>query len=732
MQPTSAVRAVCQPRLRLALTIAIFCCGLLAELSPSLAAGTLLSSADPAFSLTVDTRWPQVSGYRPVKFTVVPLVPTNSTTTLHMEFKPRSWAMGSDRAGIVFDLDLPPGAASASTTISAPALYPWQSYSLEVWVNGQRSQALSQSNVGFAQAGVSEGMPQVLVVGGMSDGSPLSALFPVANVTQQWPATGVNTLSKGGVVLLPTLHTALASELPSRWIDYSGLDFIILSPSDLATISSQFPDAWEAIRRWTIAGGTLIVVGQGQDPAELAEFDQPLGVPTDSAQWKPPLPADLLRPFSSPMQDNYGAPVYSAVPGGMAMTTPVGPVPTATVATPAPPDTQSPPAVPTQPPFVWRSLGMGMVVSTEGNDLAKWSSDDWKWLLNTLGEQRWLWFLRHGLSLYRQNDQFWEWMIPGVGMVPVTGFRILITLFAVLIGPVLFLWLRRQGRLNLLLLIVPACALLVTGVLFSYALLSDGLDVRVRARSFTQIDQRSKSAACWARISYYAGLVPSGGLVFSRDVAVFPLQPEGTDSHESAGRSRSVVMDDDYQRLASGWLAPRTLTQFVTVRSRSTEVGLDVATQGGVTRVTNRLGVAVRRLLLNNSDDTLLTARDISAGATVELAPATLADEQDALKQLAQAQATRLPVGFDTNEYGAIFGIRGYRNRWYGRKNLVQAASPYTSLLEKSLTNCVDPKFTAGLAPRSYLAVVDQSPEIEWGVDQPRIEEGLNFVYGQW
>jgi len=38
---------------------------------------------------------------------------------------------------------------------------------------------------------------------------------------------------------------------------------------------------------------------------------------------------------------------------------------------------------------------------------------------------------------------------------------------------------------------VPACALIVTVALFMYAIVTDGVGVRTRVRSYTMIDQRS-------------------------------------------------------------------------------------------------------------------------------------------------------------------------------------------------------------------------------------------------
>ena len=110
--------------------------------------------------------------------------------------------------------------------------------------------------------------------------------------------------------------------------------------------------------------------------------------------------------------------------------------------------------------------------------------------------------------------RFLEVSRPRRGAVPVVSFEVLITLFALAIGPINYLLLRRWKRLHLLVVTVPLGATAVTFALFGYALLTDGLGTRLRVRSLTRIDQHRGEAITWARLSYYSGLSPRGGLEF--------------------------------------------------------------------------------------------------------------------------------------------------------------------------------------------------------------------------
>ncbi len=65
-----------------------------------------------------------------------------------------------------------------------------------------------------------------------------------------------------------------------------------------------------------------------------------------------------------------------------------------------------------------------------------------------------------GISLHEPNNDFWNFLIPGVGLVPVFQFQMLITLFMISPGPVNYYLLRHWGKLNLTVLTVPigACS----------------------------------------------------------------------------------------------------------------------------------------------------------------------------------------------------------------------------------------------------------------------------------
>src|SRR5262249_47048797 len=126
-------------------------------------------------------------------------------------------------------------------------------------------------------------------------------------------------------------------------------------------------------------------------------------------------------------------------------------------------------------PFVLHEVMLGQVVAIASDDPFAEEDHPWQWIFNTVGPQRLKWRFRHGASPDKGNQDFDNFLISDIGLPPVRTYRVLITLFVIVIGPVNYLLLRKKGRLHLLLFTVPAAALVASGGLVGYALLADGV-----------------------------------------------------------------------------------------------------------------------------------------------------------------------------------------------------------------------------------------------------------------
>ncbi len=742
--------------------------------------GTVHQRAWGGLKMTIDTRWVSGGAYRPVRITVTPSTPPIADRTLTVELLfGRLWDRRS-HLRVVQDIEIPAGSTSVQATLSVPQTAGWSGYQVNVLEDGQLVPQFGQSGPGddHAEWAWGEMFPKLLFVADkLPDTSSIAGLFD-AGQFYQYRSRGPQA---GGPTALPTGAAALPEDLPTRWIDYTNLDLALISYEQLASLADQRPEAFRAIVRWTFAGGNLCVYGIGRDWRRLGDLESLVGVAPGAED---PTPDPLARGWSKPDARLFGRSISGAGPGvtdpylasdilrgvasqeeyqvstyGYGNQVVVGPPMAAEPA--EKPDQRT--LIPrnlrpgSKSHFVFRPVGVGMLVAmadqnplpggefesslTVGSgtlleNLARGLEPDraggsleWAWLLNTLGSARFLWYQRHGMSTVQENPQFWEFLIPGVGLAPVVGFRVLITLFVLAIGPLNYFLLRRFGALHLLVVTIPLGAIAVTLALFGYALVADGLGTRVRVRSFTRIDQQQGQAACWSRLSYYAGVAPLGGLRFPDDVAVIPLEHFPV---EQGSAERELIWEQD-QWLAKGWLASRTPTQLLTMRSRATSRGLTISGSEDnpeSIRVENGLGTRIVQLVVRDKAGPYYWAADLGAGAAADAEPVAQTEAQRRLAPTFAEHQPRYPPGLDRYASSGFSGWGSYRRRWLWMANQTNAPPPQqeTGLLEQSLLAAR----SAALEPGSYLAVVEQSPEAALGTPAAREEASLHVILGTW
>lgn len=726
--------------------------------------------ATHGLKLTIDSHWVTGSSYRPVQIiaSTVPPAPATRDQTIRVRLSPDAWYQ---RLRVEKTFTLPQGATSATTTILVPQHEEWDQFRVEVSKNGREIEELSDViDVSDSNAnGTSELYPTLLVID--SDAPPLARRTNLLNTHQRMLRFGkqsqpptqdlpdlrgvlkVYTYSGAfaGVTLTPgdrpnDLELLLMLEevrgvdvlppvdLPEQWIGLGGVDQVLISQPELEDLIRNHPLRWQSLRAWIAAGGCLFISEVGARFEHLESLEKQLQLPAlpevkqQNARYRNwnlpdrgPIATDRLT-FSA------GNVVYDEFDD---FEDPSGNRPS------QPPEKQGQEAPPL-PKFAWRDLGMGLVVAIGPGDEFTAGDTNWGWVNLSVAEGRFLWHQRHGVSTYRENDDYWNFLIPGVGTAPVTPFRVLITLFVVMIGPVNYIALRRRHKLQWMLITIPAGALLVTLGLFSFALLTDGLTTRVRVRSYTELDQREKLAVSWSRQCYYAGLAPSRGLTFPANASVTPIDrmPQNRYGNDSYTMRRQIEwLDDGRQRFAKGYLQSRVAAQFLVIQSGTSEAELLVGERpSGPPSVENRLGTRVRQLLLCDSQGNLFATADLAPEQLATLTP-VVADEEvrdDFFEKFVAGQLWD-PPGFDRQDYRRNrWGIWGRRYSSYGyygaNGNQVAAANSLRSLLELKLAAAP----WRELQPRSYLALVEHSPEVPLGTRTTREPTSFEVIAGRW
>jgi hypothetical protein len=736
-------------------------------------------------AITVDPRWANCYGYVPVQVTVRALRPSATDRVITVELHSGSWNAQWGSMAVTQQVELPQGSMSATMTIDTPLYSQYQISSgyfwFDIFVDGEKDKYLSIDFGSFNTNPQQSGNVSFLAVGlNAPSRSPVVwntaeyGLLPltVGELPARWieyTAFDVVTLSlsdlKSAAANNPQSHQALRrwvhaggqmwiSEVGQKWEQLSEVEKLLDLPAPARGEAGQAGQGltdrdaeergWQPVRPWpeNWDGRTVRFTDRRtgaqislRDPASIAQYsanrnyyvveekrtaaktdekqagqpngpvtntstrwflDQPLGfgkvrvfrggeVPT---MWKKLQQASLAGQQSTTVVDSSGAIIGSTTNASA----------TDPAATPA---ADPPPAV-------------EMALDTTAN-----------------------WIKRHGLAPDTPNSEFADWLVPGVGLAPVTEFRILITLFVLLIGPVNYLLLKRYRRLYLLVLTVPLAAALLTAALFVYALASDGLDTKVRVRSFTMLDQRSGEAACWARLSYYAGLAPGRGLTIPGDTAIFPIVPDwaGGGSPAEVGGARRITWDADGAQLTRGWLHSRTPTQYLTVRSRKSPIGLQLRPGDHRLRAKNELQTAIRFVLVADASGNLFAGHDLADGASGELLPIESAAAARRFAELLHdhqpepppelSAAGRSPaVGWGL--FGSPYYAYGYGNA--GNSNLSE------NLQQEAFGRWMTASAEAApeLPPRSFVAITDTNPEVELGVAGAHEEASFHVIAGQW
>lgn len=762
-------------------------CGVLSVLAmfllavvPSLQAGSgsIVSLPMPGkkvttgLNLEINTEWVDGNGYRPVTISISPLGggAAPADRTLDVTLRPHSQQWGIVMPNVSTSVKLKQGQTVGTKTIGMPQFQSIGYIEIVTYEDGRECDDLSDrvSTAWNSIYGWSEAAPTILFIdsdappGGRStrlviapaqattkkekkpeklpDIRPLASMFMTTANGTNLAIAGLDPsedIDDRGLLSLTNFFTRIdflhPDTLPTEWVQLTAVDFIFVSMADLRMLHRK-PKTWEALRRWLSSGTTLCVYDLGENFSDLAELEQLFEFDADDSEAEFSSSELQARGWSVPRAEDYDAEVY-ATRGvdwtndqwyAQPQTTPVNPRR----------NTKTTNLKPDRPmPFIFRGVDHGTVVAFADANPFPGKREEWCWLFNTLSNQDWMWYQRHGLSFHHENPQYWNLLIPGVGDAPVTSFLVLISLFVIVIGPVNYYVLHQRRKLFFLLVTVPLGAGVITTTLFTYAVVNDGLGVRVRARSLTRIDQSTGSTVSWSRQSYYAGLAPSAGISFPEDAAVYPIDHRPTGRYGQPKDLGRRVRWTGQQRLTQGYLNSRSTSQLMVIESRESTLGIDVDEAGGSSttpRVTNRLGVDILQLIIKSTDDRSLACGKLPTGGSLQLHAVDSDRFPDDWNKLFAAERPQFPVGFDPNQVenaSAIFGNASYP--WQQIDRGLPAPTTATSVLERGLRTIGNLKLDE-MRPRSYYAIVQQAPNASLGIAAVKEEASFHVVTGRY
>ena len=570
--------------------------------------------------LSIDANWVDGPGYRPVTLRVETAngLPSSVDRELLVEICPSVRYRRRRELSASRFVQLTEGERTATATLYLPTSGHASNTRITVWEDGTRIPDLSiEGYFRTSQSDAIEPVPHILVLAkgiptraernqpsakpltskleSVPELEPLLAIVPDSHNARRMEF-GSARLPPDDRLRLTDTHHAITllrpEELPASWIGLTAMDLIFLRFDDLEELQRSDKIRFGSLLNWSASGGTLCVYEVGGYDTGLAQLTKLLGARTSRATHDTTWTGPTRRAFNRLGRDALRILQWDTDPDDRS-------------------SRRKQARFEFDPsPFVHRPFGFGQVFAFEGSPFPG-TELNWQLLFHEVGSGRWLWPQRHGLSLLRQNSDYWNFVIAGVGIAPVGAFLVLISLFAVTIGPVNYFLLHRFHRLNWLLVTIPLGAMVVTGGLVSYAFIADGLDVQLRARSVTLLDTKTGEAVSWSRQTYYAGLAPSQGLKFPADAAVYPLEqyPQGSGGSLTA---RHLRWDAEHQHLRSGYMPSRWQTQFVVIHPRITAASVRISDDSGTIRATNHLGAEVSSFFLRKADGSFLVCAGTS------------------------------------------------------------------------------------------------------------------------
>jgi hypothetical protein len=241
-------------------------------------------------------------------------------------------------------------------------------------------------------------------------------------------------------------------------------------------------------------------------------------------------------------------------------------------------------------------------------------------------------------------------------------------------------------------------------------------------------------------------------LTFPGDVAVYLYGQEPPAYRRGEGRAKEIRWQESEppakeglleQHFSSDWLPSRTPTQFITVRARKMTASLRItqSAAGAAPVVVNHLGTRIVCIAASDAAGIHFATANLAADATATLAPMSAADALKPIQQALAENDLQSPAAAQAAflmQQSSGYNPRPYVAPYY-RTTVPQGGSPplftvnfgpapqHESVLERSLRD-----WTQSLGPQSFVAIVEQSPEVALGIDSVHEEASLHVIAGEW
>ncbi len=510
-----------------------------------------------------------------------------------------------------------------------------------------------------------------------------------------------------------SITTILPEELPDNWLAYSGVEVVMFDASAF-TRELDEPQVNELLR-WVGTGGSLIIYNLRRLDEQLDSltpvFERANAAFTDSG-WT--TETTELGEF----EDRYGKieEVQQTLHRRQLL--------------------QGMVLAFGEDPFEFRSFASQVKSADSPADLtriyAAVHTPQWHHVFSALGYDDLSWTARHGFSPRRGADGFMNFVNPNVQKLPTWSFITLITLFALIIGPVNYLVLKRRNMTGQMLWTTPLIAIVTSLLLFGWSTIANGTSNRVRLRSLSVLDQDSQTMVSTTRVAMYSGVTPRDGLRFEPYSAVYPIW------QQDGGFQSGSVDWTDAQVLRGSFHRGNQRSQFMVTTPR-TERGRLQFGEGDASGldVTNGLEWDIESLLVCTRSELYYFGGPVEAGETLRLEPATEDDVERFRVRLARQSLKRPRVNTPP---ASVRSTATYSGGHYagpsfasniGNSQTERTFNWLTRTLSIEKPEVIRPHYVdQGLVPYSYVALLAEEPRLDIGLTSYRTTEELHLLLG--
>ncbi|MDB4368598.1 hypothetical protein N9Z58_00560, partial [bacterium] len=338
----------------------------------------------------------------------------------------------------------------------------------------------------------------------------------------------------------------------------------------------------------------------------------------------------------------------------------------------------------------------GCIISVD-DDMTNWTSVDWRRLENSI--------VLNGSSLAARigvgTGIFPVLTIPGVGEPPKMLFKILLSMFLLIAGPVALTVFSKIGKPQLLLIVIPLLSVGVSLSLIAFVLLSDGFSKTASVRSVTTLDQRTDLAVIDSKVAYFSNFT-SQGYSFSPDTLI------GLTCRQR-GLVRNIDQTEGQSRIYGKALLARTLHELSTFQARSVSEGLvfklERADDSSLPTARNDLGAKVVFAIFRDKHDDYYLLENLESGLTKKLEKIELGVGDRLLNYAGELIIKDNGKEFSQNAVG------------FGDNEAVFETAKLSGMLSR---------------PNSYVAFLEELPFVTDELDTVNYKSQNHVVLGRW